>query len=103
MCKNAVICGIEHVLRNDGCNEIPISELYARVKVTRGNFSRRSDYFMTVLNELLADGLFERILEERQLTDASSIARSQQTLRCRFRWRLSCKSLAYNLTISRGA
>ena len=77
MSKNAIICGIEHALRNDGCNEIPVSELYARVRATRGNFSLSSDDFMTVLKELLADGLFVTIVEDLQLTDDSLIARSQ--------------------------
>src|SRR5581483_12487547 len=48
MNKNTVICGIEHVLRNEGCNEIPVGELYKRVKKTRGNFDVSVPDFMEV-------------------------------------------------------
>ena len=77
MNKNAVICGIEHVLRNEGCNEIPVAELYARVKKTRGNFDLSLHDFMTTLKELESDGLFEFFGEHPEFSDGSLIARSQ--------------------------
>jgi len=77
MNKNAVICGIEHALRNDGCNEIPVSELYARVRKTRGNFEISLPDFMTLLRELESDGLFESFGENPGLSEDSLIARSQ--------------------------
>ena len=77
MNKNAVICAIEHALRNDGCNEIPVAELYARVKKTRGNFELSLQDFMTTLMELERDGLFESFGERPELSEDTLIARSQ--------------------------
>jgi hypothetical protein len=77
MSKNAVICAIEHALRNDGCNEIPVAELYARVRKTRGNFEVSFQDFMTILTELERDGLFESFGERPELSEHSLIARSQ--------------------------
>lgn len=77
MNKNAVICGIEHALRDEGCNEIPVMDLYSRVKKTRGNFDLGLQDFMTILKELESDGLFEWFGPEPQLTEDSLIARSQ--------------------------
>jgi hypothetical protein len=77
MSKNAVICGIEHALREDGCNEIPVAELYARVKKTRGNFDVSLQDFMTILRELHRDGLFEAFGESPDLSENSLVARSQ--------------------------
>ncbi len=77
MNKNAVICGIEHALKNEGCNEIPVTELYSRVRKTRGNFDLSLHDFMTILKELEKDGLFESFGDESQLSENSLIARSQ--------------------------
>jgi hypothetical protein len=77
MNKSTVIIGIEHALRNDGCNEIWVSELYARVTKTRGNFHVSLEDFMTVLKELVSDGLFETILDDPELSENTLIARSQ--------------------------
>lgn len=77
MNKNAVICGIEHALRDEGCNEISVSELYARVKKTRGNFDVSLHSFMIILKELENDGLFESFPESAELFEDSLIARSQ--------------------------
>ena len=77
MNKSTVICAIEHALRNDGCNEIPVSELYARVQKTRGNFDVSLQDFMTVLRELESDGLFESFGDRPELSGDSLIARSQ--------------------------
>lgn len=77
MSKNAVICGIEYTLRGDGCNEIPVAELYARVKKTRGNSDLSLHDFMTILRELESDGLFESFGESSELSADSLIARSQ--------------------------
>jgi hypothetical protein len=77
MNKNGVICGIEHALRNEGCNEIPVAELYARLKKTRGNFDVSFQDFMGVLKELESDGLFESFGGRRELSEDSLIARSQ--------------------------
>lgn len=77
MNKNAVICGIEHALRDDGCNEILVAVLYARVRKTRGTFELSLQDFMTILRELESDGLFESFGERPQLSEDSLIARSQ--------------------------
>jgi hypothetical protein len=76
MNKNAVICGIEHALRNEGCNEICVVEVYARVRKTRGNFDLSLSDFVAVLRELVSDGLFE-CFGETELSEGSLIARSQ--------------------------
>jgi hypothetical protein len=75
MSKNAVICGIEFALKNEGCDEIFVGELYDRVKKTRGNMRVSFDDFMTVLKELESDGLFD--FGEPSLSKDSLIARSQ--------------------------
>jgi hypothetical protein len=77
MKTNAVVCAIEHVLRNDGCNEIPVSELFDRVKRTRGNLSLDLGDFLRVLRELEADGLFESFGDKEALSEESLFARSQ--------------------------
>jgi len=77
MNKNAVICGIEHALRDEGCNEIPVGEVYARVRKTRGNFNLSLHDFVAVLRELVGDGLFELFGEGTELSEGSLIARSQ--------------------------
>ena len=77
MSKNAVICAIEHVLRNEGCDEIPVAELYSRVKKTRGNFDVSLQEFIGILKELESDGLFESFGEPHELSGDSLIARSQ--------------------------
>ena len=77
MSKNTVICGIEHALRDEGCNEIPVTELFARVKRTRGNFGVSLQNFMSILRELKSDGLFEVFGESTELSENSLIARSQ--------------------------
>ena len=77
MNKNAVICGIEHALRNEGCNEIPVAELYTRVKKTRGNFDVSLHDFMSILKDLESDGLFESLGGRPELSEDSLIARSQ--------------------------
>lgn len=70
--KNAVICGIEHALRGDGCNEILVTELFASVNKTRGNLALALLEFMAILEELEKDGLFEFFGPSKEL-----IARSQ--------------------------
>jgi hypothetical protein len=75
--KNAVICGIEHALRDEGCNEIIVGELHARVRKTRGNFDLSLEDFLGVLRELVGDGLFELFGERAELSEGSLIARSQ--------------------------
>ncbi len=77
MNKNAVICGIEHALRDEGCNEVVVAELYARVRKTRGNFDLSSQDFLAVLRELVGDGLFGLSEEGAELSEDSLIARSQ--------------------------
>jgi len=77
MSKNTVICGIEHAVRNEGCNEISVAELYARVRKTRGNFDVSLQDFMTVLEELERDGLFESFGAQPKLSEDALIARSQ--------------------------
>ncbi len=77
MSKNAVICGIEHALKDEGCNEIPVGELYARVHKTRGNLDLGLNDFQGVLRELVSDGLFELFGEGAELSEVSLIARSQ--------------------------
>jgi hypothetical protein len=77
MKKNAVICAIEHALREEGCNEVPVAGLYEEVKKTRGNVDLRMDDFLAILRELEADGLFEAFGEQSRLTEDSLIARSQ--------------------------
>ena len=75
MSKNSVICGIEHVLRDEGCNEIPVADLYARVRATCGNFDVSLQDFMAILKELESDGLFESF--DVEFSERSRIARSQ--------------------------
>ena len=70
--KNAVICGIEHALRNDGCNEVLVTELFALVNKTRGNLGLSFPEFMAILEELEEDQLFQSFGPNREL-----IARSQ--------------------------
>ena len=77
MNKNAIICGIEYALRDEGCNEMPVGWLYDHVKETRGNFDVSFDDFMAVLRELVSDGLFEAFGKEPELSEGSLIARSQ--------------------------
>jgi len=77
MTKNCVICGIEHALRDDGCNEIPVGELYDRVKKTRGNFDLSLREFVMILKELEKDGLFESFGAEPDLSEKSLVGRSQ--------------------------
>lgn len=79
MNKNAVICAIEYVLRNDGCNEIPVTFLYENVKKTRCNFNLTIDKFLTILRELENDGLFESFNygENDEVSENSLVARSQ--------------------------
>jgi len=77
MSKNAVICGIEHALRDEGCNEIQVAELYARVGKTRGNFEVSLQDFMNILQELERDGLFDSFGAQTELSEDSLIARSQ--------------------------
>ena len=77
MNKSTVICGIEHALRDDGCNEIPVGQLYARVRKTRGNFDLTIQDFLTILKELERDKLFESVGEDPELSEDSLIARSQ--------------------------
>lgn len=77
MNKNAVICGIEHVLRDEGCNEIPVMELYSRVIKLRSIMDVSLQDFMTILRELESDGLFEWFGPEPQFSEDSLIARSQ--------------------------
>ena len=62
---------------NEGCNEIPVTELYARVSKTRGNFAVSFHDFMTILGELESDGLFESFGTRLDLSEDSLIARSQ--------------------------
>ena len=76
MRKNTVICGIEHALRENGCNELLVAELYARVKKTRGNFEVSLQDFITILKELESDGLFE-FFGARPESEDSLVARSQ--------------------------
>ena len=78
MKKNAVICGIEYALRDEGCNEIPVTMLYNRVKKTRGNLGLSMEDFMVVLRELEADALFEWCGDTPGLTEDSLIGRSQE-------------------------
>jgi hypothetical protein len=77
MRKNAVICGIEHALRNEGCSEISIAELYRRVTTTRGNFDVSLQDFITILKELESDGLFEFFGASNDLPADLLIARTQ--------------------------
>jgi hypothetical protein len=77
MNKHAVICAIEHVLRNEGCNEVLIAGVFERVKKTRGNLNLGMDEFMSVLRELEKEGLFEWFGDTPGLTEDSLIARSQ--------------------------
>jgi hypothetical protein len=78
MNKNAVICGIEYALRDEGCNEIPVAMLYNAVRKTRGNLNLSMKEFMTVLRELKTDGLFEWFGDTPGLTEDSLVGRSQQ-------------------------
>lgn len=77
MRKNVVICGIEHALRNEGCNEILVAELHGRVKKTRGNFDVSLQEVMTILKELESDGLFEFFGARHELSPDVLVARSQ--------------------------
>ena len=77
MNKHAVICAIEYVLKDDGCNEVPIAGVFERVKKTRGNLNLSMAEFMTVLQELEKEGLFEWFGNTPCLTEDSLIARSQ--------------------------
>jgi hypothetical protein len=77
MNKHAVICAIEHALRDEGCNEVPIASVFERVKKTRGNLSLSMPDFMSVLRELEKEGLFEWLGDTPGLTEDSLIARSQ--------------------------
>ena len=77
MNKNAVICAIEHALRNEGCNEVTIGHLYSDVKMTRCNMEVSFDEFMAVLKELVRDGLFEFFEDSSTVSESSLIARSQ--------------------------
>ncbi len=77
MNKHAVICAIDHVLRNEGCNEVLIAGVFERVKKTRGNLNLGMDEFMLVLRELEKEGLFEGFGDTPSLTEDSLIARSQ--------------------------
>lgn len=77
MKKNAVICGLEHALRDEGCNEIPVGELYERVRKTRGNFDLSLPDFLPILRELVSDGLFELFGESTEVSEGSLISRSQ--------------------------
>ncbi len=77
MTKNSVICAIEHALRNEGCNEVSVIDLYAQVKKTRGNFELSLPDFMAILKELEGDGLFEHFGDRPELSEESLIARSQ--------------------------
>jgi hypothetical protein len=76
MNQNAVICAIEHVLRKDGCNEIIVGELFQRVRLTRGNHQLSEADFISILNQLIADALFESF-DVGILTLETLIARSQ--------------------------
>ncbi len=77
MNKNAVICGIEYALKDDGCDEIPIAMLFDRVRKTRGNLDLNIQEFTTVLRELERDNLLEWFGDTPSLTENSLIARSQ--------------------------
>ncbi len=77
MSRNRVICGIEHALKNDGCNELPAGEIYERVRRTRGNLTLAVDEFLAALEELEEDGLYEGFGDEAELSLTSLVARSQ--------------------------
>jgi len=77
MNKNAVICAIEYVLKDEGTNEVPIVGVFERVKKTRGNLNLSMVEFMAVLRELEQQGLFEWFGSTPGLTEDSLIARSQ--------------------------
>ena len=77
MNKHAVICAIEHVLRDEDCNEVPIAGVFERVRETRGNLNLNMGEFMLVLRELEKEGLFEWFGDTPGLTEDSLIARSQ--------------------------
>ncbi len=72
-----MICAIEHVLRDEGCNEVPIANVFEGVKKTRGNLNLSMTEFMSVLRELEKEGLFEWFGDTPGLTEDSLIARSQ--------------------------
>ena len=77
MNKNAVICGIEYALKDEGCNEIPVAMLFDRVRKTRGNFDLSMPDFKTVLRDLERDNLFEWFGDTPGLTQDSLVARNQ--------------------------
>jgi len=77
MNKNAVVCAIEHVLRDEGCNEVVLAGVYQRVKETRGNFDLGLQEFLALISELVDDGLFEVFGATEGLCEDSLIARSQ--------------------------
>ena len=77
MNKNAVICGIEYALRDEGCNEIPVAGLFACVKKTRGNFDLTMPDFLAILRELERDKLFVFFGENPEPSEDALIARSQ--------------------------
>ena len=77
MNKHAVICAIEHALRDEGCNEVPIAGVFERVKKMRGNLNLSMTEFMSVLRELEKEGLFDWFGDTPGLTEDSLIARSQ--------------------------
>ena len=77
MSKNAVICAIEHVLRDEGCNEVVVAGIYDRVKETRGNSNLGLQEFLQILRELQGEGLVETFGEPKELSEDSLIARTQ--------------------------
>ncbi len=77
MNRNAVICGIEYALRDEGCNEMPLGWLYSQVKETRGNFDVSFNDLVAIVRELVNDGLFEVFGEDSDLSENSLVARSQ--------------------------
>lgn len=77
MQSNRVVCAIEHVLREEGCNEVVVADVFARVRKTRGNLSLGPEEFLGVLRELVAEGLYQLFGDSEELTLDSLIARSQ--------------------------
>jgi len=76
MKPNTVICAIEHVLSKDGCNEVIVGDVFESVRLTRGNLQLSEADFISILNELIAEGLFESF-GVGALTINTLIARSQ--------------------------
>src|SRR5262245_26808800 len=74
--KNTVVCALEHVLRDEGCNEVVVAGVYARVKATRGNFNLDLPEFLAILSELESEGLYKSFGESTELSEDSLIARS---------------------------